>query len=154
METLDEIDKKIIYTLMNDSRKSFSDMAKDLGVGVSTVHRRVKKLRDKEVIKGFTALVDNEKIGLNATAFIGVNCENDSKNRVLKALLKINGVVDIYDVLEPYDVFAKVQGPDLKTLKTEVFDKIFDIEGVVRINTILVLKTMREKCYHDGGGGE
>lgn len=154
METLDKIDKKIIYALMHDSRKSFSDMAKDFGVGISTVHRRVKRLVNEDVIKGFTALVDNEKIGLNATAFVGINCDNEYKGKVLKELLKIDKVVDVYDVLEPYDVFIKVQGQDLNTLKEAVFDKIFKLDGVADIKTVLVLKTMRENCHPNGRGDD
>lgn len=50
METLDEIDMKIIHASMNASRKSFSDIAKDIGISVSMVHRRVKKLSDKGII--------------------------------------------------------------------------------------------------------
>jgi Lrp/AsnC family leucine-responsive transcriptional regulator len=58
--------------LADDGRMSFTDLAKETGLSVSAVHQRVRRLQKRGVIKGFTAHLDNEQIGLPLTAFVSI----------------------------------------------------------------------------------
>ena len=58
--------------LADDGRMSFTDLAKETGLSVSAVHQRVRRLQKRGVIKGFTAQLDNERIGLPLTAFVSI----------------------------------------------------------------------------------
>jgi len=58
--------------LAQDGRMSFTDLAKETGLSVSAVHQRVRRLEKRGAIKGFTALLDPEEIGLPLTAFISI----------------------------------------------------------------------------------
>ncbi|PRX02545.1 UNVERIFIED_ORG: AsnC family transcriptional regulator [Actinomadura viridilutea] len=58
--------------LADDGRMSFTDLAKQTGLSVSAVHQRVRRLQKRGVIKGFTAVLDHERIGLPMTAFVSI----------------------------------------------------------------------------------
>ncbi|WP_084265749.1 Lrp/AsnC family transcriptional regulator [Actinomadura macra] len=69
---MEEIDRQILALLADDGRMSFTDLAKETGLSVSAVHQRVRRLQKRGVIKGFTAQLDNEQIGLPLTAFVSI----------------------------------------------------------------------------------
>ncbi|MFC5746626.1 Lrp/AsnC family transcriptional regulator [Actinomadura rugatobispora] len=69
---MEEIDRQIMALLADDGRMSFTDLAKETGLSVSAVHQRVRRLQKRGVIKGFTAQLDNERIGLPLTAFVSI----------------------------------------------------------------------------------
>ncbi|GLZ11804.1 AsnC family transcriptional regulator [Actinomadura sp. NBRC 104425] len=69
---MEEIDRQIMGLLADDGRMSFTDLAKETGLSVSAVHQRVRRLQKRGVIKGFTAVLDHERIGLPMTAFVSI----------------------------------------------------------------------------------
>lgn len=58
--------------LARDGRMSYTDLAKETGLSVSAVHQRVRRLQKRGAIRGFTAQLDPETIGLPLTAFISI----------------------------------------------------------------------------------
>ncbi|MEU5882907.1 winged helix-turn-helix transcriptional regulator [Spirillospora sp. NPDC047279] len=69
---MEEIDRQIMTLLADDGRMSFTDLAKETGLSVSAVHQRVRRLQKRGIVKGFTALLDHEQIGLPMTAFVSI----------------------------------------------------------------------------------
>jgi Lrp/AsnC family leucine-responsive transcriptional regulator len=69
---VEDIDQRIVSLLARDGRMSFTDLARETGLSVSAVHQRVRRLRQRGVIRGYTALLDAEQIGLPLTAFISI----------------------------------------------------------------------------------
>ncbi|MBM6618904.1 Lrp/AsnC family transcriptional regulator [Bacillus suaedaesalsae] len=67
---MDEIDRHIIEVLQEDGRISMTDLGKRIGLSVPAVKERVNKLEDKEIIKGYRAIIDSQKINKQVTAFI------------------------------------------------------------------------------------
>jgi Lrp/AsnC family transcriptional regulator, leucine-responsive regulatory protein len=69
---VEEIDRRIVALLAVDGRMSFTDLAKETGLSVSAVHQRVRRLQKRGIVRGFTARLDPEEIGLPLTAFISL----------------------------------------------------------------------------------
>lgn len=69
---VEDLDRQIIQLLAGDGRMSFTDLARRTGLSVSAVHQRVRRLEERGVIRGFTAVLDYEQVGLPLTAFISV----------------------------------------------------------------------------------
>lgn len=69
---MEEIDRQIMSLLARDGRMSFTDLAKETGLSVSAVHQRVRRLERRGAIRGFSALLDPEEIGLPLTAFVSI----------------------------------------------------------------------------------
>ena len=69
---VEETDRLIVRLLARDGRMSYTDLAKATGLSTSAVHQRVRRLEEREVIRGYAAVVDADAIGLSLTAFISV----------------------------------------------------------------------------------
>lgn len=70
---VDERDLEIIAALQDDARATYADVGTKVGLSASSVHDRVRKLEQHGVIRGYTAVVDPEAIGLFVTALIAVS---------------------------------------------------------------------------------
>jgi len=69
---LTEIDQAIVRELASDGRCSFTDLAERVGLSVSAVHQRVRRLEQRGVLRGYAARLDGEQIGLPLTAFVSL----------------------------------------------------------------------------------
>ncbi|PZF80440.1 Lrp/AsnC family transcriptional regulator [Jiangella anatolica] len=69
---MEDIDRKIVALLMRDGRMSYTDLGKSTGLSTSAVHQRVRRLEERGVIRGYSAVVDHEAVGLPLTAFISI----------------------------------------------------------------------------------
>ncbi|GAB2831139.1 Lrp/AsnC family transcriptional regulator [Actinoallomurus bryophytorum] len=69
---MEDIDRQIVALLAGEGRMSFTDLARETGLSVSAVHQRVRRLQKRGVIKGYTAVLDHEAIGLPLTAFVSI----------------------------------------------------------------------------------
>jgi len=69
---VEDLDREIVRLLAHDGRRSFTDLAKDTGLSVSAVHQRVRRLEKRGVIRGYSADVDADEIGLPLTAFVSI----------------------------------------------------------------------------------
>jgi Lrp/AsnC family transcriptional regulator, leucine-responsive regulatory protein len=72
LRRVEDIDRQIVRLLASDGRMSFTDLGKATGLSTSAVHQRVRRLEQRGVIKGYTAVVDAEAVGLPLTAFVSV----------------------------------------------------------------------------------
>ncbi|MDP9794401.1 Lrp/AsnC family leucine-responsive transcriptional regulator [Catenuloplanes nepalensis] len=69
---MEEIDRAIVTALTADGRLSYTDLAERVGLSVSAVHQRVRRLEQRGVIRGYTARVSYEAIDLKLTAFVAI----------------------------------------------------------------------------------
>ena len=69
---VEDLDRRILGLLAEDGRMSFTDLGKATGLSTSAVHQRVKRLESRGVIKGYSARVDYDQLGLPLTAFISI----------------------------------------------------------------------------------
>ncbi|MGH3266186.1 MAG: Lrp/AsnC family transcriptional regulator [Trebonia sp.] len=69
---MEEIDRRIVSLLSRNGRMSFTELARQVGLSVSAVHQRVRRLETEGVITGYVALCDPVVIGLPLTAFVSI----------------------------------------------------------------------------------
>jgi Lrp/AsnC family transcriptional regulator, leucine-responsive regulatory protein len=69
---VEEINRKIIALLAADGRMSFTELARQTGLSVSAAQQRVRRLEQRGVIKGYSAVISAEEIGLPLTAFVSI----------------------------------------------------------------------------------
>ncbi len=146
---IDEIDYRILMRLQEDARLSNAALAKEVGLTVSTVHERVKKLEKKGVIKGYVAIVNAEALGKPITAFIrisvGATTESylESKNRVMNVCLAEPDVLECHGVAGEDCYILKVRAASPKALET-LIERIRGQAAVSRSITSIVLSTFKE----------
>ena len=67
-----DVDRQLLAALARDGRASYTELAEKVGLSVSAVHQRVRRLEQRGVIRGYTVVVEPEAVGLLLTAFISV----------------------------------------------------------------------------------
>ena len=82
---LDETDHQILDMLIENTRTPFTDIAKKLNISAGTVHVRVKKMEEAQIILGSTLILNYEKLGYAFIAYVGIFLKNTS---ILKASKK------------------------------------------------------------------
>ncbi|TGC10761.1 Lrp/AsnC family transcriptional regulator [Methanolobus halotolerans] len=142
---MDEVDIAILEQLSGNCRKHSTVIANELGVATSTVHKRIEKMHASGVIKEFTIKVDPEVVGFNITTFIGIDLEPNKSASVIEQLNGIDDILEIYELLEPYDLLLKVKTFDVYTLKEKVLVPISGMEGIKKSESILTTKCHKEE---------
>ncbi len=141
---LDETDRKILTELQRDGRRSFKKIGEDAGVSEATVFVRVRKLKEKGVLKGFRAVVDPKVVGKSLTAIILVRAYPKTFPGMLNALKKFDDINEIYDVTGEYYSILKIRTSGTDELG-KIIDQIGAVEGVAGTETIIVLRTVKEE---------
>ena len=141
---IDDIDRKILKRLQDDSRIAFRIIAEELEVSESTVFVRVKKLQENGVIKRFTTIIASEVVGKGLTAFILIKVNPKNYPTVLENLKKNDDIYEIFDVTGNYYTIVKVRTENREDL-AKIIDEIGLIEGITSTETAIVLRKIKEE---------
>jgi len=141
--SLDRLDKEILKILQEDGRISYSKIAQMLDMSESTIHMRIKRLRELGILRGFYADIDMEKIGLKVLAFVQLKADPKKYEQVLNVLKEMKEVAEIYDVTGEYYALVKVVVPSNEDL-AKVLDAIGKLDGVTDTYTMIVLRVIKE----------
>ncbi len=143
MRSLDRRDLEILKILQEDGRASYSDLSRRLGISEVAVYSRIKRLVRDGVIKGFTAVLDESRLGLGIGALIGLKATPHRYEEILNKLSLFPEILEIHDVTGDYYAILKVRTRDKESL-AQLLDKIGKLEGVVSTDTRLILRTIKE----------
>src|SRR5688572_33435039 len=102
-DALDAIDFRIIDLLSKDSSTTFVDIAKQIGVSDATIHIRVRRLREAGIIGNFTISVDNNRLGYDHLAFMGINVEPGFAEDVTNDLSSLHEILEIHEMHNRFD---------------------------------------------------
>ena len=137
---LDDIDKKILDFLVENTRMPFTEIAQRMGVSAGTIHVRVKKMEDTGMIKGSSLVIDYKKLGYNFTTYIGILLSKSSKTQqVVKILENIPNVTELSVTSGKYNIFCKIRAKDTDDAKNIIY-KINDIEEVMRTESMISME--------------
>lgn len=137
---LDEIDKKILDFLVENTRMPFTEIAHKMGVSAGTIHVRVKKMEDAGIILGSSLVIDYKKLGYNFTTYIGILLNKSNKTKdVMDLLEKIPNVTELNVTSGKYNIFCKIRAKDTDDAKKIIYD-INDIEDVMRTESMISIE--------------
>lgn len=142
---LDKLDRKILDLLQRDARMTNAAIAEQVGLSAPSVHERIKKLEARGVIKGYTAILDAESLGLPITAFIRVtvNTDADEDKAGVARLTEVPEVLECHHVAgeDCFILKVKVASPQhLERLLARVRASL----NVARTVSMIVLSTAKE----------
>ncbi len=138
---LDGIDKIIIQSLMNDAKKPIHNIAKEVGVSITAIHQRIKKLEQSGLLENSKTIVNTKKLGYNTVAFIGIFLDKSSHYKeAIKALEKIKEVTEAHYTTGNYSVFIKLICKDNEHLLQVLNKEIQNIKGIIRTETFISLE--------------
>ena len=140
---MDKIDERILKNLMMDGRLSARQLALKLGMSTVTILTRIKKMEKEKIIRGYTALIDHEKIGYSLTAIIEIIAKNDKIVSIEDEIAKFENVCGVYDITGSTDtiVIAKFKERDGLSRFVKDLAAIPNVENTI---THVVLNTTKE----------
>ena len=140
--SIDKTDQEILKNLMMDARLSARQLAIKLGMSTVTVLTRIKKLEKEKIIKGYTALIDHEKLGYDLTAIIEIISKKDILG-IEEKLAKIENVCGVYDITGNTDTVIVAKFRERNELSKFV-KTLSAMENVENTITHIVLNTVKE----------
>ncbi|MGL4572316.1 MAG: Lrp/AsnC ligand binding domain-containing protein [Clostridium sp.] len=137
---LDDLDLQILDLLIKDCRTPYLEIARICHVSGGTIHVRMKKMEDMGIIKGTRIILNLPKLGYDVCCFVGVYVDKTSSfESVIGELQKIKEVVELHLTTGNYSIFTKVICKNIADLQELLMDKINNISGIQRTDTIISL---------------
>jgi DNA-binding Lrp family transcriptional regulator len=140
---IDELDRRILSILRDDSRVSSRKIAQRCKVSVGTVLTRIKRMEQAGIIKGYTILLDHEKLGYQLTAIAEITVSKGKLLEMEQAISRHSNVCGVYDITGLTDAFVIAKFRTREEL-SKFTKAMLAMPFVDRTNTHLVLTTVKE----------
>jgi Lrp/AsnC family transcriptional regulator for asnA, asnC and gidA len=138
---IDNTDLKILEILMQDAKRPYTEVARKVNVSQGTVHVRMNKMEDAGILEKTTLRINYAKLGYDITAFIGIYLEKSALyDMVLAKLRNIPEITNIHYTTGNYSMFVKIHCRDTNHLKEVLHDKMQQVEGIERTETMISLE--------------
>ncbi len=145
MDRLDETDERILAELTDNARATFAEIGQTVNLSAPAVKRRVDRMLDTGVIKGFTTVIDRNALGWNTEAYVQVFCHGRISPAELRAAwLDIPEVVSAATVTGTADAMLHVLARDMQHLETAL-ERIRSSADIERSESIVVLSDLIER---------
>src|ERR1700757_1617950 len=146
MDRLDETDERIVSELAQHARATFAEIGAKVSLSAPAVKRRVDRLLDSGVIKGFTTVIDRNALGWRTEAYVQVYCHgNIAPERLRAAWIDIPEVVSAATVTGTADAILHVLARDMQHLE-EALERIRSSADIERSESIVVLSNLIERA--------
>ena len=148
MEDLDRHDVLLLSELQRDSRQTVQQLADAVGLSSTPCWKRVKEMEATGIIRGYTALVDREKVGLSLCVLAEVNLtrhNEDDVRRFEQQVAACPPIVSCYSTTGQADYVIKVLVPDIKTYEAFLHETMFKLPGVTHVRSSVVLKEIKSE---------
>ena len=136
---VDDIDERIMELLEEDSRMTYVEIGKMVGLSEGAVRNRIQSLTSTGVIKRFT-IEKSTSHGVSAVTMLAVDPSTPTYE-VSKSVSMLDGVERVYEVTGEYDILLVSSSVNIDGIN-QCIEDIRKINGVEKTNTIIVLRTI------------
>jgi Lrp/AsnC family transcriptional regulator, leucine-responsive regulatory protein len=143
---LDEKDKQIIEVLKENSSLTTRQIAKKTRIPITTIHHRIKKLKEEDVIKKFTIELNQKKLNKNFSAIILVNCDYKALRELKKDQHMLSKEISLLSEVEKVDIVTggtdmvvRVRLTDVDDFDNFLLKKFQRINGVEKTQSLIVI---------------
>jgi len=140
----DELEKRTIRALNQNARKSYREIAKEIGTSATAVMNAVKKLEARGAIRGYVPVVDPARFGFDLTAVIALRISQGKLLETQKKIAAEPQVAAVYDITGDWDSFVIAHFKGRDDLN-RFLKKLTSLPYVDRTSTHLVLNTVKDE---------
>jgi len=140
------VDRRILSALQRDGRMSNVDLAAEVHLSAPQCFRRTRALEQRGVIRGYTARVDAESLGLAVTSYVSVRLAGDQFGRareIEKEIAAHPQILECFAVSGDSDYLLKVVASDLRSLSQFLTDSLMQIAGVDDVRSMICLEEVK-----------
>ena len=142
---MDAIDARLLSALQRDGRQTVTDLAAAIGLSPTPCARRLARLEAEGVIEGYSARVDQARIGFPVSVFIQVELESQSKDAIdafERAVRRFERVMECHLMTGTRDILMRVVAADLTDFDRFLEDKLMRVPGIRSMRSSFALRTM------------
>ncbi len=142
----DDIDKKLIVLLQNDSKKTNKELSNSLNLSVTAVYERIKKLENIGVIDRYVALVKKEKVDKSFVAFCHIKLSQHTQDYVVKfekEVANLQEVLECYHISGDYDYLLKVLVKDMEAFREFMVKKLTTISHIGSTHSMFMINEVK-----------
>jgi Lrp/AsnC family leucine-responsive transcriptional regulator len=144
-DELDELDLQLLDALQRNARSTFAELGLLVGLKAPAVHDRVKRLETRGFLRGYAALLDGKRLGLELTAFISCFTTPDAQyDAFTKTLAAMPEVCEVHSVAGEESFVCKAMTRSTQHLD-ELLTRLKAVTGMARTKTTIVLSTPFER---------
>ncbi|MFE2038708.1 Lrp/AsnC family transcriptional regulator [Streptomyces scopuliridis] len=149
---LDDLDRKILTALIADARASFKEIGLSIGLSAPAVKRRVDRLREDEVITGFTTVVTPSALGWHTEAYVEVFCEGAAPPKRLAEVVRNHPEIQsAVTVTGRADAILHIRALDVEHFE-DVLERIRAESFVKETHSFVVLSHLLPSSPEAGSG--
>jgi Lrp/AsnC family leucine-responsive transcriptional regulator len=148
MTALDDIDKKILRLLQKNARQTNKALATRLGLSITPVFERVRKLERQGYIRKYVAVLDPAKLDRTMTVFLHIRMQShnhESISNLMQEVNQLDEVMECYHLTGETDFLLKVLVPDMHAYEDFVLGKLTRVKGIGNINSSMVMREVKHK---------
>jgi len=147
-DQLDRIDRGILAALASDGRLSMAELAQKVGLSKTPVQARVKRLENEGFIRGYSAVIDRERMGEGHVAFVQVKL-SDTRSAALNAFNRaVQGVPEIeqcHMMAASFDYLLKIRTRDIAAYRKVLGERISSLPHVAQTSTFVAMETVKDR---------
>lgn len=143
---LDPVDRRLLQALQHNARASVTELAERVGLTTSPCVRRLKRLEQAGIIRGYAVLLDQEKVGLPVSVFVSVKLETQREEALQvfeAAMRRSRQVVECYLMTGTRDYLLRVVVPDLAAFERFLKETLTRVDGVASIESSFALAQVK-----------
>ena len=140
---MDDIDRKILEILQEDSMKTAKEMASDLALTPTPIYERIKKLQNSGVIKKYVALLDADLLDKNLVVFMNILIKDhqaEKRNEFVKKMESLESVREFYHTSGDFDFLVKVRFATIKEYRDFLINEVALFRNIGKIDSQIVLE--------------
>ena len=143
---LDDIDKKLLYFLQEDSKQTNKELSNKLNLSVTAIYERIKKLERQGVISNYVTLINKRSVDKSSVAFCSIKLIQHSKDYVVdfeKEVTKLDEVLECYHISGDYDYLLKVIVSDMDEFREFMVKKLTTISHIGSTQSAFVINEVK-----------
>jgi DNA-binding Lrp family transcriptional regulator len=140
---MDDTDGMIIEALRKNSRRSYRELAKEVGLSPAALINRVKELEKERIVKGYTVSLDLLKLGYEFMGFVSISIDAGKLIETQEKISKLRGVYSVYDLTGEYDSVALIVAKSRNEF-SGLIKKIHNTPHVKKTNTNVILNVVKD----------
>lgn len=148
MKEIDAIDRQVLTRLQADGRQTLAELSQEVGLSPTPLARRIARLERDGVIRGYSARVDQERMGLALTAFIHVELESQTRDALMRfevELRRFAEVMECHLMTGSRDILIRAVAADLKAFDRFLEDGLMQLGNIRSMRSSFALRTMIRK---------
>ena len=145
---MDYIEYKLLSSLQKNARINNIELAKKVGLSPSPCLRRVRTLEDKNIITGYSAIIDQNKVDLSVNVFVQVSLEKQSEDQLVifeQKIQEYEEVMEAYLMTGDADYLLRIVVKDIQTYEHFLKENLTSIPGISSIRSYFSLKQVTRK---------